>query len=129
MRLTPRQPLFRIAAMTSQTSRPQPRAGVLDIEAYVPGKSSVPGSVKVHKLSSNENPLGPSPKAIEAFRKAAEGLEFYPDGSSGVLRRAIATKYGLDADRILCGTGSDELLALLAHVYIGPGDEGLMSQY
>jgi histidinol-phosphate aminotransferase len=115
--------------MASASIRPKPRAGVLDIEAYVPGKSEAPGVAKVYKLSSNENPLGPSRKAIEAFAKAAQGLEFYPDGSSTALRQAIAMKYGLDPDRILCGTGSDELLALLAQAYIGPGDEGVMSQY
>ena len=115
--------------MSSASTRPQPRAGVLDIEAYVPGKSAAPGVAKVYKLSSNENPLGPSRKAMESYAKAARGLEFYPDGSATALRSAIATKYGLDPDRILCGTGSDELLALLAQAYIGPGDEGVMSQF
>jgi histidinol-phosphate aminotransferase len=102
---------------------------VLDIEAYVPGKSMAEGVDKTFKLSSNETPLGPSPKAVEAFKAAARGLEFYPDGGSTKLRAAIAAKYGLDADRLLCGSGSDELLNLLANAYIGPGDEGVMSQY
>jgi len=102
---------------------------VLDIEAYVPGKSAAPGVAKVHKLSSNETPLGPSPKAIEAYRALAGALEFYPDGGSTQLREAIAAKYGLDAGHILCGAGSDEILSLIANAYIGPGDEGLMSEY
>jgi histidinol-phosphate aminotransferase len=110
-------------------SRPQPRPGVLDIDAYVPGRSAAPGVAKIFKLSSNETPLGPSPKAVEAFKAAAGGLEFYPDGASTKLRDAIAAKYGLDAGHIVCGTGSDELLSLLANTYIGPGDEGVMSQY
>ena len=65
----------------SIASRPMPRPGVLDIEAYVPGKSAAPAGVKLHKLSSNETPLGPSPKAVEAFQSLASKLEFYPDGS------------------------------------------------
>ena len=60
-------------------SRPEPRPGVLAIEAYVPGKSSAPGAAKVYKLSSNETPLGPSPKAIAAYNRIAKHLEDYPD--------------------------------------------------
>src|SRR5580704_6479723 len=115
--------------MAAASLRPKPRPGVLDIEAYVPGRSAAPGVEKIYKLSSNETPLGPSPKALAAFKSAMQGLEFYPDGTSTKLREAIAAKYGLDADRILCGSGSDELLSLLANAYVGPGDEGVMSQY
>ena len=69
-------------------TRPQPRKGVLDIDAYVPGKSNAPGVAKVFKLSSNETPLGPSPKAIEAFKKAGETLSLYPEGTSAVKLRS-----------------------------------------
>jgi histidinol-phosphate aminotransferase len=110
-------------------SAPKPRPGILNIEAYVPGESALPGGIEPVKLSSNETPLGPSPKAIEAFRAAAGTLERYPDGSAGELRRAIAHRYGLDADRIVCGAGSDELLSLLAHAYLGPGDEGIFTEH
>ncbi|MGA0594808.1 histidinol-phosphate transaminase [Enterovirga sp. CN4-39] len=113
----------------SAPALPQPRPGVLDISAYVPGRDHVEGVEKVHKLSSNENPLGPSPQAIEAFRAAASSLEIYPDGGATVLREAIGQKYGIDPARIVCGTGSDELLSLLTHAYIGPGDEGLFTQH
>jgi histidinol-phosphate aminotransferase len=109
--------------------RPQPRAAILEIDPYVPGKSHVPGVEKVHKLSSNESPLGPSPKAIEAVRALTDSLEIYPDGASTALRGAIARRYGLEPSRIICGNGSDELLALLAHVFLHPGEEGLYSQY
>ena len=109
--------------------RPEPRAEVMAIDAYVPGKSAVAGLAKVHKLSSNESPLGASPRAIEAFRANADQLAIYPDGSSRRLREAIAKRYGLDAEQIICGNGSDELLSLLAHVFLRPGDEGLYSQY
>jgi histidinol-phosphate aminotransferase len=109
--------------------RPQPRAAILEIDPYVPGKSHVPGVEKVHKLSSNESPLGPSQKAVQAVRALTDSLEIYPDGASTALRGAIARRYGLEPSRIICGNGSDELLALLAHVFLHPGEEGLYSQY
>ena len=71
------------------TERPQPRPGVLDIETYVPGKSTAPGVARLFKLSSNESPLGPSPEAIAAYREIAAHLEDYPDGASTALRAAI----------------------------------------
>lgn len=108
---------------------PQPQPGILDISPYVPGESTVPGGKKPIKLSSNETPLGASPKAITAYRDIADSLERYPDGASTELRRAIATKYGLDADRIVCGCGSDELLNLLAHAYLGNGDEAIFTEH
>jgi len=110
------------------SARPEPRPGVMKIDAYVPGKSAAVGAAKVHKLSSNETPLGPSPKAVEAVRNA-DHFELYPDGSATRLREAIAAKYGLDSSRIVCGAGSDELLALITHAYVGPGDEGIFSQH
>ena len=115
--------------LVSKPVRPEPRAEVMAIEAYVPGKSAVAGLAKVHKLSSNESPLGPSPRAIEAFRANADQLAMYPDGSSRLLREAIAKRYGLEAEQIICGNGSDELLSLLAHVFLRPGEEGLYSRY
>ncbi|MGL4729757.1 MAG: pyridoxal phosphate-dependent aminotransferase, partial [Bosea sp. (in: a-proteobacteria)] len=109
--------------------RPMPRPGVMAIEAYVPGKSAAPAGVKLHKLSSNETPLGPSPLAIEAYRAAAGTLALYPDGSSTKLRDAIAAKYGLDPARLMCGSGSDELLSLITSAYVGPGDEGVFTEH
>lgn len=116
--------------MNSQSNSrgPEPKPGVLDIAPYVPGKSGAAGT-KVHKLSSNESPLGASPLAIAAFRNCAERLELYPDGASTALRQAIASRYGLKAENIVCGSGSDELLQLLAHAYLGPGDEAVYTQY
>jgi histidinol-phosphate aminotransferase len=104
---------------------PQPRAGVLDIEPYVPGKSSAPGVAKIFKLSSNETPLGPSPRAMEAYKKAAARLEDYPDGAASALREAIGRTFGLDPARIVCGAGSDDLLNLLARAYLADGDEAI----
>jgi histidinol-phosphate aminotransferase len=111
------------------SARPVPRPGVLEIEAYVPGKSGAAGVSKIHKLSSNETPLGPSQRAMEAVKRSASELAFYPDGAATKLREAIAAKYGLDPARIVCGAGSDELLNLLTHAYVGPGDEGVFTQH
>jgi histidinol-phosphate aminotransferase len=110
-------------------SAPVPQPGILDISPYVPGESDVPGARDAIKLSSNETPLGPSPKAVAAFKLMADRLARYPDGSAVALRRAIAGQYGLDADRIVCGAGSDELIGLLAHAYLGPGDEGIFTEH
>jgi histidinol-phosphate aminotransferase len=116
-------------AAPSARTRPTPRAGVMAIEAYVPGKSSAPAGVKLVKLSSNETPLGPSPGAIAAFKALADKLELYPDGTAQRLREAIGAKFGLDPARLICGSGSDELLSLITNAYIGPGDEGIYSEY
>jgi histidinol-phosphate aminotransferase len=110
-------------------SRPEPRPGVLAIDAYVPGKSAAPAGVKLYKLSSNETPLGPSPKAKAAYADMASKLELYPDGSATVLRETIARKFGLDPARIVCGSGSDELLSLVTNAYLGPGDEGVYAEH
>ena len=109
--------------------RPEPRPGVLAIDTYVPGKSRRPGAGKVYKLSSNETPLGPSPAALAALHAATAKLETYPDGRATELRTAIAKRFGLDPERIVCGAGSDELLSLLAYAYCGPGGEGIYSEH
>jgi histidinol-phosphate aminotransferase len=106
-------------------TRPQPRTGVLDIDAYVPGKSKAPGVAKIFKLSSNETPLGPSPRARAAYISAAAHLQDYPDGSATELREAIGRTFGLDPERIVCGSGSDDLLHLLAYAYLVDGDEAI----
>jgi histidinol-phosphate aminotransferase len=114
----------------SSFSGPVPKAGIAGIHAYVPGKSG-PKTGKVFKLSSNESPLGPSPRALAAYAATAgEGLATYPDGQAKVLREAIATRYGLKVENIVCGgTGSDELLQLLAHAYLQKGDEAIYTQH
>ena len=108
---------------------PRPRPGVLDIAPYVPGTSALPGAHPVVKLSSNETPFGPSPRAIEAYLAAAKHLSRYPDGTARPLREALAKLYGLDPARIVCGAGSDELLNLLAAAYLGQGDEAIYTEH
>ncbi|WP_092989387.1 histidinol-phosphate transaminase [Rhizobium sp. NFR03] len=115
--------------MSTLPNAPTPRPGILDIAAYVPGKEHAPGVAKVYKLSSNETPLGASPKALEAFREAAGQLERYPDGQAIELRNAIAEVYALNPANLMCGNGSDELLGLLAHTYLAPGDEAVITEH
>ncbi|MGU3496481.1 histidinol-phosphate transaminase [Xanthobacteraceae bacterium A53D] len=112
-----------------QPSRPEPRPGVMAISAYVPGKSHAPGVEKVFKLSSNETPLGASPAAIAAYQAAGANLQDYPDGSSSALREAIGKAQGIDPARIICGAGSDEILNLVAHTFVGAGDEVVFSAH
>jgi histidinol-phosphate aminotransferase len=113
----------------SVAQRPQPRPGVLAIEAYVPGKSTAPGIARPIKLSSNETPLGPSPKAIAAYHAAVDQLPHYPDGMARPLREAIGRAFGLDPTRIVCGAGSDDLLYLLARGYLVDGDEAIYTTH
>ena len=111
-------------------NRPVPNPGVLDIAPYTPGKTPVPEpGRKVFKLSANETPFGPSPKAIAAYKDAGAHLEDYPEGTSRVLREAIGRAYGLDPNRIICGAGSDEILNLLAHTYLAQGDEAISTAH
>jgi len=110
-------------------SLPKPKSGILDIVPYVGGKSKAKSGVRVVKLSSNETPLGPSPKAIKAYGDVAGALHRYPDGTHSALHEAIAEVHKLPAERIICGAGSDELIGLLVHAYAGAGDEVLYSEH
>jgi histidinol-phosphate aminotransferase len=113
----------------SSTDMPRAKPGVMDIAAYVPGRETADGAAKVYKLSSNESPLGPSPKVAEAIAAKSANLALYPDGSAHVLRDAISRAYGLNPANIMCGNGSDELLGLLCQTYLAPGDEGLFTDH
>ena len=111
-------------------TRPTPKPGLLDIELYVGGRSTLPGVAKVHKLSSNESPLGPGQKAVAALAGAVRDLQLYPDGGSRLLRDAIGAAYALDPDRIVVGgEGSGPLLTMLANAYLRPGDEVILSRH
>lgn len=110
-------------------SAPAPQPGIMDIALYQGGASSVDGVADVVKLSSNENPLGPPDSAVAAARAAAASMHLYPPTDHAALRTAIAEIHDLDADRVICGVGSDEILHLLAQAYVGPGDEVVYPQH
>jgi histidinol-phosphate aminotransferase len=113
----------------SNAPRPQPKPGILDIHAYVPGKATAAGVDKPVKLSSNENILGSSPAAREAFVAAADTLHIYPDSRATVLREAVSQHFGLEPDRLVFGDGTDEVLHLINQVFLEPGDNIVMGQY
>ncbi len=132
----PRHDRFRLASPVAllykrgmNSSFPTPKPGILDIAAYVGGKSNIEGVSRICKLSSNENPFGASPKVVEALRGLPEKLHRYPDGGAVAVRQAIADAHRLPVDQILCGAGSDELIGLLIHAYAGTGDEVLFSEH
>jgi histidinol-phosphate aminotransferase len=110
-------------------SRPVPKAGILDIHAYVGGKSKIDGVAHPVKLSSNENVLGSSDKAREAYRAGVDRLHVYPDGKANILRAAVAERYGLEPERLTFGDGSDEIFALLCQVYLEPGDNIVQGEH
>lgn len=111
------------------TSRPSPKPYILGIHAYVPGKATASDGRALIKLSANENPLGTSGKALAALEAARDEAASYPDPDAGALRAKIAEVHGLDPERIVCGTGSDELLNLAAQGFAGAGDEVLFSRH
>src|ERR1700754_2151008 len=98
--------------MSDTPDRPQPQPGILKIAPYMPGKSQAAPGVTPIKLSANESPLGASPAALAALQEYDRSPEIYPEGTSRVLREALAEVHGLDPDRIVCGNGSDDLLHL-----------------
>src|SRR5881394_1111550 len=107
-----RSPRRRLDPMARAAS-PVPGPGILDIAPYIGGESKAAGVERPIRLASNESALGPSPKAMEAYRALAGDIFRYPDGSAAELRQALGRAHGLDPDRIVCGSGSDELIALL----------------
>jgi histidinol-phosphate aminotransferase len=108
---------------------PVPGPGILDLAPYVGGEAKLAGFEKPIRLASNESALGPSPKAIAAFRALAGEIHRYPDGGADELRHALGEHYGLDPARIVCGSGSDELIGLLIRAYAGPDTEVLYSRH
>ena len=108
---------------------PRPNAAILQVAPYVGGEAQLTGVNRVIKLSSNEGAFGPPPSALAAASRAAASMHRYPDGGSHDIRQAIGARFGLDPERIVCGNGSDELLALLIGAYAGPGTEIIMSAH
>jgi histidinol-phosphate aminotransferase len=106
-----------------------PQPGIMEIALYVGGKAKVEGVANVVKLSSNENPFGPSPAAQEAIKRAAHEVHRYPSTDHAELRSAIAEVHGLNMDNIICGVGSDEIIHFLCQAYVGPGDEVVHTEH
>ncbi|MFA5113268.1 MAG: histidinol-phosphate transaminase [Candidatus Margulisiibacteriota bacterium] len=102
------------------------RKEVEAIKDYIPGKT--PKEPGVVKLASNENPFGPSPKAVKAIGEEAGRLQIYPDQKSTLLREALGKKLDISPDCIICGNGSDDIMQVLASTYIEPGDEVIVSK-
>jgi histidinol-phosphate aminotransferase len=111
------------------TSRITPQPGIMEIALYEGGAAHVDGVDEVIKLSSNENPLGPGEAARAAFAAAGAALERYPSSDHAALRAAIGEAHGLDPARIVCGAGSDEIIAFLCQAYAGPGDEVIHTEH
>ena len=109
--------------------RIQPKSGILDIVLYEGGQSSIPGQIAPLKLSSNESPFGPPPSAVSAMAEAATMAHRYPSTDHARLRAALGDVHGLDPGGIVCGVGSDEIIALLCQAYAGPGDEVLYPEH
>lgn len=107
----------------ARTAKPSPRPRLADLPPYVLGESTVPGVNRVVALASNECAAPPSPRALEAYRRAEARLRRYPDGGAPSLRRAIAAHHGLAPERIVTGNGSEQLIDLIARCYAGTGDE------
>jgi histidinol-phosphate aminotransferase len=134
------------ARKAAAPARPAPQAGwteasilrvarksIQALKPYVPGKSIEEVKARyqpkiITKLGSNENPLGASPKVIEALGAALPKVSLYPDGSSGALRQALADSFGLEPGQIMVGNGSDEVLLLIAAAFLNPGEKVLVSE-
>src|SRR3954453_701475 len=113
----------------ARAASPVPGPGILDIAPYVGGESKAEGVERPIRLASNESALGPSPKAGAAYTVWAGDFHSYPDGSAIELREALGRAHNLDPERIVCGSGSDELIGMLLRAYAGPGSEVLYSRH
>jgi histidinol-phosphate aminotransferase len=113
----------------ARADRPVPKPGIMAIHAYVPGKAKAEGVAQPVKLSANENILGSSPKAMEAYAAAASQLNLYPDSRANLLRDAIAAHYRIEPERLIFGCGSDEVFQLLCMAFLEPGDNIVQGEW
>tara|TARA_B100000686_G_C16719131_1_gene933842 strand:- start:211 stop:1314 length:1104 start_codon:yes stop_codon:yes gene_type:complete len=107
----------------------EPRQNILSITPYKGGNEKQDDDQNIINLASNESPLGASPVAIAAYKDACSNLHLYPDGASHLLREEISNRYGFDPKKIVCGSGSDELIDILVRSFSGSGDEVLYSEH
>lgn len=120
--------------MTSLWDQANPQ--LRNLTVYEPGKPIEETARQLHvdpsqiiKLASNENPLGPSPKAISAMRCALKSAQLYPDGGGFYLREALATRFGFARENLILGNGSNEIIEFLGHAFLKPGDEVVTTRY
>jgi histidinol-phosphate aminotransferase len=125
----PLPPTAREVEPMNANKAPVPGPGILDIAPYIGGDAKLEGIERPIRLASNESALGPSPKAVAAYRALADEIHRYPDGGAEEFRYALGEHYGLDPARIVCGSGSDELIGLLLRAYAGPDTEVLYSRH
>ena len=107
----------------------KPQPGIMKIDLYKGGASQLEGHDNVVKLSSNENPFGPSPNAVKAYLESGEALHRYPSTSHNHLRKAISKVLDLPRENIICGVGSDEIISLLCQTFSGRGDEVIYTEH
>ena len=105
---------------------------IASLKPYSPGKPILElerelGIREAIKLASNENPWGPSPKALQVLEHASASLHRYPDGGAHDLRQALANKWQVPDGQVLVGNGSDEIISLLIKTFLAPGDEAIMA--
>jgi len=108
------------------------RKGILKIESYIPGKSIEEvqkefGAKRWIKLASNENLLGPSPKAVAAIRQELPNIYLYPEGPCTVLRKTLAEKLGISEKKVVISNGADNLILMIANAFVNEGDEVMMA--
>jgi len=113
----------------ASADRPIPKPGILEIQPYKPGKAKAEGVKHPVKLSANENPLGSSLRAQEAFAAAAQQLHVYPDPKATIIRSAIAEQFRLEPERLIFGCGSDEVFQLLNQTFLDPGDNMVQGEF
>jgi len=118
-----------LGEVRDMASKIKPQKGIMDIALYQGGASKIEGVSNVLKLSSNENPMGPSPAAKDAFSRTVHSLHRYPSTDHLSLREAIGEVWKLDPNRVICGVGSDEILHLMCQAYAGVGDEVIHTEH
>ncbi|HHX88095.1 MAG TPA: histidinol-phosphate transaminase [Firmicutes bacterium] len=117
--------------MPDRYQYPELRSCLQLIKPYIPGKPveeverelGVTGAIK---LASNENPLGPSPLALERLQRSFQHIHYYPDGRGYYLKKTLSEKWGVKEEQLVTGNGSDELLSLISQAYLNPGEEAAM---
>ena len=106
-----------------------PKPIKFEVERYIGGLSQFKKIENPIKLSANESAIGPSPKAIEAFKREKNKILKYPESDSNSFREALANKFKIDSKRIICGSGSDQIFDLTCHLFLEPGDEVIVTEF